>query len=146
MSTKCQQQDLEGVFQVGNTASKVATEFISAVISAIFQMGIGGGHSECRLQPFKVSIDFGDNRPFEGKDFVDNAELLDRVNDGLALANQIVATAGDTTSDLKLKDVVNNEADVVIGMAVAAKLVQQPNWSPTHPLTVAAGTTKAVAG
>ena len=49
-------------------------------------------------------------------------------------------------SDSKLQNVVNNEEDVVIGLVVAAKLVQQPNWSgnlgisPTHPPAVAVGT------
>ena len=54
--------------------------------------------------------------------------------------------AGDKLSDSKLQNVVNNEKDVVIGLVVAAKLVEQPNWSgnlgvsPTHPPAVADGT------
>ena len=152
MPTRLVLRDLEANLEaVNNSVNKirkglwqkyrieVATGFISAVISAI-SMGIGGGLVNAATA-FQSVIDFGDIDHLI-ENFAGNAELLDKVTYGLDLAHQIVVTAGDMTSDLKLKDVVNNEADVVIGLVVAAKLVQQPNWSPTRPLTVAVGTTK----
>ena len=122
---------------------EAVTGFISAVINAI-SMGIGGGLVNAAAA-FHTVIDFGDIDHLK-ESFADNAALLDQVNEGLALADEIVVMAGDKMSDSKLKNVVNNEKDVVIGLVVAAKLVQQPNWSgnlgvsPTHPPAVAAGT------
>ena len=121
---------------------EAATGFISAVINAI-SMGVGGGLVDAAVA-FHTVIDFGDIDHLK-QNFADNAELLDQVNKGLALADEIVVMAGDKLSDSKLKNVVNNEKDVVIGLVVAAKLVQQPNWSGnlgvslTHPPAVADG-------
>ena len=122
---------------------EAVTGFISAIINAI-SMGIGGGLVDAAVAIQSV-IDFGDIDHLK-ENFADNAELLDQVNEGLALADEIVVMAGDKLSDSKLQNVVNNEKDVVIGLVVAAKLVEQPNWSgnlgvsPTHPPAVADGT------
>ena len=122
---------------------EAVTGFISAVINAI-SMGIGGGLVNAAAA-FHTVIDFGDIDHLK-ENFADNAALLDQVNEGLALADEIVVTVGDKLSDSKLKNVVNNEKDVIIGLVVAAKLVHQPNWSgnlgvsPTHPPAVADGT------
>ena len=105
---------------------EAATGFISAVINAI-SMGIGGGLVNAASAFYSV-IDYGDIDHLK-ENFADNAALLGKVNEGLALADQIVLMAGDNLSDSKLKNVVNNEEDVVIGLVVAAKLVQHPNWS-----------------
>ena len=115
---------------------EAVTGFIGAVINAI-SMGVGGGLVNAAAA-FHTVIDFGDIDHMK-ESFAGNAALLEKVNEGLALADQIVVMAEDKLSDLKLKNVVNNEEDVVIGLVVAAKLVQQPNWSgnlgisPTHP-------------
>ena len=122
---------------------EAVTGFMSAVINVI-SMGIGGGLVDAAVALQSV-IDFGDIDHLK-ESFADNAELLDQVNEGLALADEIVVMAEDELSDSKLQNVVNNEEDVVIGLVVAAKLVQQPNWSGnlgvslTHPPAVAAGT------
>ena len=115
---------------------EAVTGFIRSVINAI-SMGIGGGLVDAAAA-FHSVIDFGDIDHLK-ENFADNEELLGKVNEGLALADKIVVMAEDNLSDSKLKNVVNNEKDVVIGLVVAAKLVQQPNWSgnlgisPTHP-------------
>ena len=122
---------------------EAVTGFISAVINAI-SMGIGGTLVNAAAA-FQSVIDFGDIDHLK-ESFADNASLLDQVNEGLALADKIVVMAGDKLSDSELQNVVNNEEDVVIGLVVAAKLVEQPNWSgnldvsPTHPPAVADGT------
>ena len=122
---------------------EAVTGFISAVINVI-SMGIGGGVVNAAAA-FHSIIDFGDIDHLK-ENFADNAALLDQVNEGLALADQIVVMAGDKLSHSKLQNVVNNEKGFVIGLVVAAKLVQQPNWSgnlgisPTHPPAVADGT------
>ena len=122
---------------------EAVTGFISAVINAI-SMGIGGGVVNAAAA-FHTVIDFGDIDHLK-ENFADNAALLDQVNEGLALADEIVVMAEGRLSDSKLKNVVNDEKDVVIVLVVAAKLVQQPNWSgnlgisPTHPPAVADGT------
>ena len=122
---------------------EAVTGFMSAVINAI-SMGIGGGVVNAAAA-FHSIIDFGDIDHLK-ENFAENAALLDQVNEGLALADEIVVMAGDKLSDSKLKNVVINEKDVVIGLVVAAKLVQQPNWSGnlgvslTHPPAVADGT------
>ena len=120
---------------------EAATGFISAVINAI-SMGIGGGLVDAAAA-FHSVIDFGDIDHLK-ENFADNAALLDKVNEGLALADQIVETAEDKLSDSKLQYVVNNEEDVVIGLVVAAKLVQQSNCnlgiSLTNPPAVVVAT------
>ena len=122
---------------------EAVTGFIKSVINAI-SMGIGGGLVDAAAA-FHTVVDFGDIDHLK-ESFADNAALLDQVNEGLALADEIVGMAEDKLSDSKLQNVVNNEEDVVIGLVVAAKLVQQPNWSgnlgisPTHPPAVADGT------
>ena len=123
--------------------TEAVTGFMSAVINAI-SMGIGGTLVNA-ADAFQSVIDFGDIDHLK-ESFADNASLLDQVNEGLALADEIVVMAGDDLSDSELQNVVNNEEDVVIGLVVAAKLVEQPNWSgnldvsPTHPPAVADGT------
>ena len=122
---------------------EAVTGFISAVINAI-SMGIGGGVVNVAAA-FHTVIDFGDIDHLK-ENFADNAALLGKVKEVLALADEIVVMAEDNLSDSKLQNVVNNEEDVVIGLVVAAKLVQQPNWSgnlgisPAHPPAVADGT------
>ena len=121
---------------------EAVTGFMSAVINVI-SMGIGGGVVNAAAA-FHSIIDFGDIDHLK-ENFADNAALLGKVNEGLALADEIVVMAEDNLSDSKLQNVVNNEEDVVIGLVVAAKLVQQPNWSgnlgisPTHPPAIADG-------
>ena len=122
---------------------EAVTGFISAVINAI-SMGIGGGLVNAAAA-FHTVIDFSDI-DHSKENFADNVALLDQVNEGLALADEIVGMAEAYLSDSKLQNVVNNEEDVVIGLVVAAKLVHQPNWSGnlgvslTHPPAVADGT------
>ena len=122
---------------------EAVTGFIRSVINAI-SMGIGGGLVDAAAA-FHTVIDFGDIDHLK-ENFADNEELLGKVNEGLALADEIVVMAEANLSDSKLQNVVNNEEDVVIGLVVAAKLVQQPNWSgnlgisPTHPPAVTDGT------
>ena len=122
---------------------EAVTGFISAVINAI-SMGIGGGVVNVAAA-FHSVIDFGDIDHLK-ENFAGNAALLDQVDEGSALADKIVVMAEVNLSDSKLQNVVNNEQDVVIGLVVAAKLVQHPNWSgnlgisSTHPPAVADGT------
>ena len=125
---------------------EAAMGFISAIINAI-SMGIGGALVGAATTLHSV-VDFGDIHHLK-ENFADNAALLDKVNVGLALAEQIVEMAEDKMSGSKIENVVNNEEDVIIGLVVAAKLVQQPNGrgnlgiSPTHLPAVAVGTAEA---
>ena len=130
---------------------KAATGFISAVINAV-SMGVGGGLVNAATA-FDSVIDFGDINHLEVI-FANNAAVLAKVHEGLDRAKDIVEEAGQYMSDSKLKDVVFNEEDVVVGLVVAAALVRppmvkQPNSgdnlaiSPTHPPAIAVGTGEA---
>ena len=82
---------------------EAVTGFASAVINAI-PVGIGGGLVDAAVAIQSV-IDFGDVDHLK-ESFVCNAALLEKVNEGLALADQIVVMAGDNMSDSKLRNVV----------------------------------------
>ena len=102
---------------------------------------------------FDSIIDFGDINHL--KVFLANdAALLAKVHEGLEKAKDIVDDAGQYVSDSKLKDVVFNEEDVVIGLVVEVALVRQPmvkqpnsgdnlGISPTHPPAITVGTGEA---
>ena len=121
---------------------KVATGFISAFINAV-SFGVSGGLVNAATA-FDSVIDFGDINHLKVI-FANNAALLEK---------DIVEEAGQYMSDLKLKDVIFNERDVIIGLVVAAALViqpmvKQPNSGdnlairPTHPPAIAVGTGEA---
>ena len=130
---------------------KAATGFISAVITAV-SVGVGGGLVDAATA-FDSVIDFGDINHLKVI-FANNAAVLAKVHEGLDRAKDIVEEAGQYMSDSKLKDVVFNEEDVVVGLVVAAALVRppmvkQPNSgdnlaiNPTHPPAIAVGTGEA---
>ena len=130
---------------------KAASGFISFVITAV-SMGVGGGLVNAATA-FDSVIDFGDINHLKVI-FADNAAVLAKVHEGLDRAKDFVGEAGQYMSDLKLKDVVFNEEDVVVGLVVAAALVRLPmvkqlnsgdnlDISPTHPPAIAVGTGEA---
>ena len=94
---------------------KAATGFISAVITAV-SVGVGGGLVDAATA-FDSVIDFGDINHLKVI-FANNAAVLAKVHEGLDRAKDIVEEAGQYMSDSKLKDVVFNEEDVVVGLVV----------------------------